>query len=656
MTTLRTEKMILPSANWGGESTLPSVAVHLRLSDITDKMCLEDDEGLFVNYGRVNCAFPYRAQDLYDRALTPREYEAQVLENDSLRAVFMPCFGGKLWSLVDKKNNRELLFRNDVVRPCNLGVRNAWMSGGIEWNAGFMGHGPYTCSPVCTAKSELDDGTPVLRFYYFERIRACVVQMDIFLPDGSDFLFVRTRLLNPGDEVVPMYWWSNVAAAEGDDDRVIVPAEQSYTAPNCDVVKIDIPVHNGIDVTYPGRNITSNDYFWDARKGERPYICHLGADGYGLCETSTSLLRGRKLFVWGNSRGGHKWMNFLTADDKTGRYDEIQCGLARTQYECLPMPPHTAWEFLEAYGAMQADPAKVHGEWSGARREAERILDGRLPAAAMEKLLSDTRAMAKSPARVISAADGWGALEGVRRGEAFMCPHLDFGKTGEEQAVWLNLLRRGTVGAHDPENVPLSYMRQREWLDLLREATRGKDADNWYAWYLLGAADAAEEAFDRAEEELRRSLALAESAWANYVLAVVMRKTARPKEEVSFLFRARELRKGDISLEKELFRCLYEHGLSAETVECFENADECVRQNARCQLYYAFALARSGRAAEAEKILLGEGKCLVVPDVRECELTTSQLWFYLLEVQGKSAEEPPRDLDFRMFTKREGWF
>lgn len=68
----------------------------------------------------------------------------------------------------------------------------------------------------------------------------------------------------------------------------------------------------------------------------------------------------------GTKRGRTYLQRFLT--DKAGDYSEIQAGLARTQYECIPMPPCSAWEWVEGYGAMSADPAKVHG-------------DGRRPAA-----------------------------------------------------------------------------------------------------------------------------------------------------------------------------------------------------------------------------------------------------------------------------------
>ena len=77
-------------------------------------------------------------------------------------------------------------------------------------------------------------------------------------------------------------------------------------------------------------------------------------------------------------------------------------------------------------------------------------------------------------------------------------------------------------------------------------------------------------------------------------------------------------------------------------------------------LYYAYALARVGRLDEADRILCNErGEYLVVPDVRECELTVTKLWYYIRERRGLTREqsgEVPRELDFRMFTAREGWF
>ncbi len=662
--TLKIKKIYLRSASFNGLSSLPPIATKLSLSDITDKFNLDEDDGLFINYGLMECAYPYIYQDMYDRTLTEKPYEVAVLENEYIKATFTPCFGGKLWSLVDKTTGRELLFKNEVVRPCNLAVRNAWLSGGIEWNSCFKGHGPYTSDFVNTAITELDDGTPVLRFYYFERIRCAIVQMDFFLPEGSKYLHARTRLTNPNKTVIPMYWWSNVAAAMHEGDRVIIPAEESYTVtPDIDVIKINIPVYNGVDVTYPKGNVTSSDFFWKL-KGDKKYIVQLDKDGYGLCQMSTSRLQGRKLFVWGNTSGGDKWCNFLTADEETGLYDEIQCGIAKTQYESLPMPPNTTWEFLEVYGAMSADKNLVHGnDWTAARAEVERVFAKDVSPAYLEETLIKTRKMATAPAKKkVFGMEGWGALENYRRrfdGLHIFNEHLDFGEVGDAQKDWIRLKEEGTIGVHSPDAVPNSYMRQAEWIALLKASVLDKDKTNWYAYYLLGCAAVAEESFVEAESYLQKSIILCKTAWNLYALAVCYKKQGKRVQETEFMLEAFFMRNTDVSLAKELCRCLHENDEPQKLIELFERACDEIKASQRCQLYYAYALAKVDRITEAEDILVHEGKCLVVPDVRECELTTSELWFYIQEKKGITEEQAgglPRDLDFRMFTKREGWF
>lgn len=664
---LKLEKLNILSANMGKESSLPPIAVKLSLGDISNDCILDEREGLFVNYGGVESAYPYRYQDLYDRNLLPMEYDSVVLENKYLKATFIPEFGGKLWSLVDKTTGKELLFKNSVVRPCNLGVRNAWLSGGIEWNACFKGHNPFTCSLINTAKTTLKDGTPVLRFYYFERIRVAVVQIDFFLPKNAKMLYVRTRITNPNDEVIPMYWWSNVGVEQKTGDRVVVPVQKSYTV-NLDnqPIKINVPVYNGVDVTYPASNLTSNDFFWAIDENKRRYIAQLDTDGYGLFQTSTSKLQGRKTFVWGNSQGGAKWMNFLTADDESGAYDEIQCGLARTQYECIPMPPKTVWEWIEVYGAMQADKKRVHGTWKDAQSEVECVLNSLITEKELNGVLEDTREMAKSPAKelLFSMNDGWGSLELLRRknlgGGSLMNDHLDFGKLQSSQDTWLCLLKEGTVGQHAQDEVPASYIRQKEWLEMLECAINNKDKKNWYAYYLLGTALIANEEYARAEKLIKKSILLCNCAWNNYALAIIYRKTQRRKLETKRMLIAYQMRNRDLSLAKEVLRTTYENEESEKAVDIYENACKEVKDNKRCLLYYAYALARLGRVKEAEEILCGkDGKTyLVVPDIRECELTETQLWFYIRERKGINPSEigePPKDLDFRMFTKREGW-
>jgi len=664
MTELRVENMRIPSVDFNGVSTLPSISENLRLSFMQDVFELGEEDGLYVNYGMVDYGFPYKVQDNYDRELKDKEQVTVVLENEYLKATFLPQFGGKLHSLFDKKAQKELLFVNSIVRPCHLGVRNAWMSGGVEWNCGYVGHNPFTCDWLHTARTELEDGTPVLRFYQYERIRGIVYQMDFFLPEDSKMLYVRTKLINPQFKVVPMYWWSNIAAPDVPGNRVIVPVTNTYTARDSHPVKIAVPEYNGIDVTYPLDNVISIDYFWNVPADERKFICQVDKDGYGLVQTSTKRLQGRKLFVWGNSEGGDRWKNFLTADDESGSYNEIQAGIAKTQYECLPMPPKTVWEWVEAYGALQTDPAKAHGDWESAKAEAASCLNAIVTEAEMEALLQSTKQMAKSPAKeVLFAADGWGALEQERRrivGDDEMCSYLDFGALSEEQKPWVELLENGTLGAHDALAAPISYMCQPEWTALIKKAVKEKDADNWFTWLQLGLNTFIEKDYERAESQLLKSLEMKRSAWALYALAILNRDSGEHEKEVAYMMEAWQMNSDDVSLAKAVLRCLYENSRFVELKEVYENMSEKLRAIPRCQAYYGFSLAEEGNVEAAEAILYQNGG-LLVPDIRECETITLDLWIAVEKAKAKAAGttfdekniNPPRFVDFRMFANVE---
>ena len=664
MTELKVEKLKIPSVDFNGESTLPSISENLRLTFMQDEFELSEEDELFVNYGMVEYGFPYKAQDKYTRKLQDKEQVAVVLENEYLKATFLPQFGGKLHSLFDKKNGKELLFVNSVVRPCHLGVRNAWMSGGVEWNCGYVGHNAFTCDWMHTARTKLPDGTPVLRFYQYERIRSIVYQMDFFLPEGSRMLFVRTKIVNPQFKVVPMYWWSNIAAPDVPGNRVIVPVTNTFTARDSHPVKIAVPEYNGIDITYPLNNVISIDYFWNIPTKERKFICQVDHNGYGLVQTSTKRLKGRKLFVWGNSKGGDRWKNFLTADDQSGSYNEIQAGVAKTQYECLPMPPKTVWEWVEAYGAIQTDPQKAHGDWETAKQEAAVCLDSLISEEELELMLQATKTMAKSPAEeMLFRADGGGALEQERRritGEDPMCDYLDFGQLTQEQMPWLSLLEQGTIGQYDPTQPPVSYMCQAEWTERLKQAVQEKDRGNWFAWLQLGLNTFIEKDYERAEKMLEKSVQQKLSPWALYALAILNRDIGQHEKEVSYMEQAWQLRPDDVSLSKETLRCLYENRCFGKLKTVYEAMSDELKTEPRCKVYYAFALLDQGDIEGAEAILYQDGGILI-PDIRECETITLDLW---IAVQKKKAElagetfdeasmEPPRFADFRMFANVE---
>ena len=638
-TTIRVTKRSIPSAKMNGTSSLPPFNGYQPRKREGDFGYNEYD-GLFVDYGLVPNAFPYREQDMYTRELYDNDEDVVVLENEFLRAEFLPHYGAKLNRLYDKKAKRDLLFTNPVIRPCNLATRNAWMSGGVEWNCGIFGHHVHTCDTLFTTTTKLADGTPVLRFYEYERIRRAVVQMDFFLPEGSKLLYARMRITNTTHEVVPMYWWSNAGVPEDEDARVVTWANSSYVADN-NVSEIPLPYEDGADVTYPSRVPTAKDFFYHIPDNKRKFEAMIDKKGYGYVQTSTSRLQGRKLFIWGTGAGGERWKNYLTRDDLDGKYVELQSGLAHSQYESLPMPPQTTWEWLEAYGAIHADPAKVHGTWHQAQRETARALNELITEDALEKLLLDTREMAttKASGKLLFAGSGWAALENMRRakaGETLMAQHLDFGEVGEEQAAWVQLLNEQHMPEPDPNEVPPSYMLQPEWTAMLERSCDSADRFNWYAHYQLGMIYAAREDLEGMKREVEKSMALRPSPWGLYAMSKweLERPDRHANEGAILALKASQMKPDDLSLARIAVTFLVQLGMHETALRYIDTLPPEIRGNSRVQLYELMAHIRLGHIDEADAIFKQDGG-LVIADVREGEGTVTELWFILEEMKAK---------------------
>lgn len=659
MTRLNKQKLPVKCVDIGAESTLPML---YEVEDKDDFMPsdLPEGDGLYLRYNFIRSAFPYRAQDNYSRRLNGETLDGIVLENDLLRASFAPAMGGKLWSLYDKRENKELLFANPVARPACLATRNAWCSGGVEWNCGIPGHTPLTCSPLFAARLTAGDGTPILRMYEYERVRGVVYQMDFSLPDRSPVLYARMRVYNPSYHATAMYWWSNIAAPHIDGARVVVPAEEAYTPVKGVMSVVPVPVRDGIDVTYPDNNPVSVDYFFRTDRKRRMYICQLSPEGYGLFECSTARLQGRKIFVWGQGPGGRKWQEYLSGNGSDGRYCELQCGLAHTQSECIPMPPRTAWEWMEIFGPLHADGIQVHGGWDCAQAEVEARIDEIISAEALKKMLEDTRPLALTPAEeLLYKGSGWGALENLRRareGLGPMCSHLDFGETGKAQAAWVSLLETGSMGEQDAHAAPISWMRQPEWTRRMERAVGGADRENWHTLLQLGCTYLAAPDLIRADMYINRALEARWTAWGLYALAELRRIQGESHRAAMTMVEAAALAPGDVSLAKMTARMLHLAGDYETQLHFTAGLSSTLRELPRIRLFRAFALANLGDVDDAEALLYRNGHWLEVPDIQEGEISLSELWLRIQEIRAERRGEPfdpgmipPYQLDFRMF-------
>ena len=130
-------------ADFGSVNPLPDFQnVSYVHSTVVWDDTLNEEDVRYMCYGRVGTILPYLSQDQYTREKKPTEKDVVVIENEHIRAEMLPWMGGRLWSL--KYEGRELLNHNPVVQPCNLALRNAWCSGGVEWNVSIRGHNMLT--------------------------------------------------------------------------------------------------------------------------------------------------------------------------------------------------------------------------------------------------------------------------------------------------------------------------------------------------------------------------------------------------------------------------------------------------------------------------------------------------------------------------------
>lgn len=644
--TLVFEKRIMKRADLGSPATVPDL-IGDSVFQNNMEYCLGEDDEIFEAYGRKSNSYPYTQFNGYSRELKEQETLTAVLENDALKAVFLPEVGGRLWELWDKKTGKNLLYTNDVLRYSNLAIRNAWFSGGVEWNIGIIGHTPFTTERMNTCTLEDEKGNPVLRMYAYERVRNVEYQMDFWLEEEQSFLNARIRVLNSSRDVVPMYWWSNMAVPEHKNGRLVVPADEAFKGTGAKVEKVAIPMVDGVDISYYQDIPRQIDFFFHIMDEEPKYIINTDEDGYGLFHLSTKRLRARKLFSWGHNQGSEKWQRFLTED--AGDYIEIQAGVGKTQYGCLPMAPNTAWEWLEQYGPIVVEKEVRELPYEELREKMTSYAKKAQEDRKIEQVLKETKALAKKPGEMYCYGESYGALEVIRREhlkERPLSDHLDYGTTDRSEDIWVEFLKTGVMPEREVEAIPDRYQCQDSYMKLLL-AKQEENKDNWTYHYHLGLFYYYKEEWEKCVEEMQASLNCKESAWAYHGLASVLFTMDQKEQAVEAILKGIKMRDYDVSYVKDGFRILLLSEVYDRIVEIFPLLPENTASNSRIYFGYMMAMTYTGSGKEVYKFLQ-DHPTFVVDDIRECEESIGTLYERAYEAQfGEKPESIPKEWDFK---------
>ena len=111
--------------------------------------------------GASKYIYPYAMNDVITNKRTEKAWKALKLENEYIELCVTPEIGGKLYYATDKSNGYNFIYRNNVVKPSNIGMLGAWVSGGIEWCV-LHHHRASTFMNVDYTTSENSDGSKTI--------------------------------------------------------------------------------------------------------------------------------------------------------------------------------------------------------------------------------------------------------------------------------------------------------------------------------------------------------------------------------------------------------------------------------------------------------------------------------------------------------------
>ncbi|NLB90430.1 MAG: DUF5107 domain-containing protein, partial [Clostridiales bacterium] len=500
------------------------------------------------------------------------------------------------------------------------------------------------------------------------------------LPKGSRELFVRVRIDNATKEDTAVYWWSNMAVDEKEEVRVIVPAKKAFRYSSGEKLKkIPIPYEKRavenlqgeaakqakkkggfleMDISKSTTLYQSTDFFFDVEEQTRPFIAAIDKQGYGMCQTSTQELRGRKLFVWGMGEGGRNWQRFLAKEGCA--YIELQSGLAKTQLEHLPMKGGASISWLESYGALQGDPQKIHGEnWDVAVEEVENALEKARPNKTIEKWHQQLKKeLDNQNGPVIHRGMGFAKVEKALLKEAFQTAGLTLEgmRIGVQENPWWILAKTGALPCPDPLKEPTSYQIEKHWEKALQEAIQSKKSDHWFARYQLGVVYAAQGENKIARKEFLHSIDHVVNPWALRCLGVLEMREGNMDLYANYLQQAAKM-KPIPPLIIETLEALAKTEQYDEILALISTLPLRIKTLERVRVSKILALIRTKQFSLAQSLL---EEPFALADIREGDRMLTDLWFELQaylrygnkeEKTMKKVHEqltPPKHLDFRM--------
>ena len=323
---------------WEGRITIPTYPWE---DDVNPTFwALECGAGLSTTV-QTSIIYPYVMQD-HLCAKVDRTYKALFLENEYLRVTCLPELGGRLYSVLDKTQGREMFHLNRVIKPGMIALRGAFISGGVEWNTGPHGHTVTVVAPVDALPGSSPDGSAWLEISNQEQIFRTRWTVRVMLHPGRACLDERICIANPTDSPQPYYFWNCTSFPNRPGTRFVYP--MSLGTDHFARQFFHWPIHEGRDLTWLKNYAAPSSVFAVDCAYDFFGAYDVDADR-GIAQVADHHeLSGKKAWTWGESDGGKVAQKNLTDED--GPYIEVQSGPLPTQSDYGMLGPHdqVAWQ------------------------------------------------------------------------------------------------------------------------------------------------------------------------------------------------------------------------------------------------------------------------------------------------------------------------
>ncbi|MDO8951288.1 MAG: DUF5107 domain-containing protein [Draconibacterium sp.] len=277
--------------------------------------------------------YPLKMDDQYINERVIQEWKHVILENEYIEIAITPEIGGKLYYAKDKTNDYNFVYKNNVVKPSNIGMTGAWVSGGIEWCV-LHHHRASTYLPLDYTTTVNEDGSKTIWVGESEPRHGMRWTIGVSVFPGKSYFKAEGRIHNSSPFTHSMLNWANVATHTNENYQTIFPPSAQIATFHSKTAftrwPISTEVFRGSDFT-KGVDISR----WKNTRESNSFFVHelqedfMGGYDHGK-ESGTvhigdhNIVRGAKLWQWGSGARGQATEARLTEDD--GPYVEIMVG------------------------------------------------------------------------------------------------------------------------------------------------------------------------------------------------------------------------------------------------------------------------------------------------------------------------------------------